>query len=168
MAAGTVALDAVLAVTVLALFYQPFRVKLGWMVEGYGLVVIFLLSALAVIGTLFLQYFDALQPCVLCWWQRVFMYPIPLISLIAIVKGQKLSDIADHIAALSFIGAGVALYQHLLQILPAGSLIPCSATDECAIRSIFEFGFVTLPWMSLTVFAVLFLVALVGRESRDA
>ncbi len=91
------------------------------------------------------------------------MYPTLLISAIAIIKNTKFVDIADYILALSLLGAAVALYQHLLQILPQGSLIPCSATDECAIRLVFEFGYITLPWMALSVFALFILIAALGR-----
>jgi disulfide bond formation protein DsbB len=164
MALGIVIIDVAIVIKVLALFHKPSRAKIKSGGEKYGLLAIFLLSAGAVVGTLIVQYIANLQPCVLCWWQRVFMYPIPIIALIAIIKDRKLSDIADYILALSVFGFAVALYQHLLQILPQGSLIPCDASDECAIRSVFEFHFVTLPWMAVTVFAALFLIALIARK----
>ena len=163
MAVGTVILDVALVIKVLALFHTPSRAKIIRSGRDIGLLAIFILSTLAVAGTLLMQYAGGLEPCLLCWWQRVFMYPIPLISLIALMKGQKISDVADYILALSFIGGLFALYQHLLQVLPSGSLIPCSATDDCAIRTIFYFNFVTIPWMALTVFAAIFLIALLAR-----
>jgi disulfide bond formation protein DsbB len=166
MAIGTVLLDIALVVKVLALFHKPSRTKIMQSGQSIGLLVIFILSTLAVAGTLIMQYAGGLDPCLLCWWQRVFMYPIPVISLIALIKGQKISDIADYILALSFLGAAVALYQHLLQVLPSGSLIPCDASGDCAIRTVFYFNFVTIPWMALTVFAVIFVIALLARKSR--
>ena len=166
MALGTLVLDVGLVIKVLGLFYAPTRVRILQGERRWGLLSIFILSTLAVAGTLIMQYAGNLQPCLLCWWQRVFMYPIPLISLIAIIKDQKISDIADYILTLSVFGFVVALYQHLLQILPAGALIPCDASDDCAIRSVFEFHFITIPWMAVTVFATLFLVALLARKSE--
>ena len=166
MALGTVVLDVALVVKVLALFHGPSRAQIRSGGARFGLLAIFLLSTAALAGTLFLQYADNLAPCVLCWWQRVFMYPIPLISLIAILKRQTIADVADYILALSILGAAVALYQHLLQVLPQGALVPCDAAGDCAVRSVFEFGFVTLPWMSLTVFAITFVIALVARKQR--
>jgi disulfide bond formation protein DsbB len=166
MALGTLVLDIALVLKVVALFHRSWRMQIRRGAERYGLLAIFLLSTLAIAGTLVMQYVANLQPCVLCWWQRVFMYPIPLISLIAILKNKQISDIADYVLALSAIGFLVALYQHLLQILPQGTLIPCDAADECAVRSVFEFNFVTLPWMAVTMFAVLFLIALVARKKN--
>jgi disulfide bond formation protein DsbB len=168
MAIGTALLDVALVVKVLALFHKPSRTKIMQSGQSIGLLAIFILSTLAVLGTLYMQYFAGLNPCLLCWYQRVFMYPIPVISLIALIKGETLSDMADYILTLSFLGGIIALYQHLLQILPSGSLIPCDASDDCAIRSVFYFHFVTLPWMALTVFVAIFLIALLARLYKKA
>jgi disulfide bond formation protein DsbB len=166
MAVGTVILDVALVVKVLALFHQPSREKILSTGRQYGVLAIFILSALAVAGTLLMQFAGNLAPCVFCWWQRIFMYPIAIISFIAFVKNVKLSDIADYVLALSAIGALFALYQHLLQVLPAGALIPCDPTNDCAVRSVFDFGFVTIPWMALSVFVALGLIAFLGRKER--
>src|ERR1700722_3322736 len=163
MAIGTIVIDVALVIKILALFHKPSRMKIISGGQSFGLLAIFILSTLAVAGTLIMQYAGGLSPCIFCWYQRIFMYPIALISLIALIKGVKISDIADYILALSFIGALFALYQHLLQILPSGALIPCDATDDCAIRTIYYFNFVTIPWMALTVFVAIFLVALLAR-----
>lgn len=163
MAAGTAAVNVALVLGVIALFRRNWRGALVSFVAARGRLVVFLLSLGAVAGTLWMQYFANLPPCVLCWWQRVFMYPIPLIAGIAIVKNTDFSEIADYILGLSALGAAVALYQHLLQMLPQGALIPCSATDECAVRSVFEFGYITLPWMAFSLFAAFAFISLVGR-----
>jgi disulfide bond formation protein DsbB len=167
MALGTVVLDVALVVKVLALFHRPSRAQIVRTGRRYGILAIFLLSAVSIAGSLLIQYAGALAPCILCWWQRIFMYPIAIISLIAFIKNVELSDIADYLLALSFLGALVALYQHLLQMLPAGALLPCDPSNDCAVRSVFEFGFVTLPWMALTMFAAVFLIALIGRKLRS-
>ena len=164
LAAATVVLDAALIIKVLALFHPTSRAQILRGGRNYGLLAIFLLSTLSVAGTLVMQYAFNLNPCDLCWWQRIFMYPIALISFIALLKNMDISDVADYILALSVFGFAVALYQHLLQILPAGSLIPCDPSNDCAIRSVFEFGFVTIPWMALTVFSAIFLIAILGRR----
>jgi disulfide bond formation protein DsbB len=168
MAIATVIIDVALVIKLLALFHKPSRMQIMRGGAKYGLLAIFILSTLAVAGTLFIQFAGGLNPCDLCWWQRIFMYPIPLLSLIALIKGQSLSDVADYVLALSFIGALFSLYQHLLQVLPAGSLIPCDASNDCAIRAVFYFNFVTIPWMALSVFVAIFLITLVARFDRNA
>jgi len=164
MALGTVAIDVAIVALVLSLAYRGTRTQTLHLVRTYGLLSILLLSSASVAGTLLMQYAGALVPCLLCWWQRVFMYPIAIIAIIALVKNTRLSLIADYILALSIMGAAVALYQHLLQILPSGSLIPCDAAGDCAVRSVFEFGFVTIPWMALSVFLLIAFIALLSRK----
>lgn len=164
MAAGAVAFNALLVAGILALFAKSSRELVLDLARRYGLLAIFVISVFAVLGSLWMQYFGNLQPCVLCWWQRICMYPIPLITLITFVKNKDFSGIADYVLAFSVIGACIALYQHLLQMLPAGSLIPCDASNDCAIRSVFEFGYVTLPWIALSTFALFIFIALVGRR----
>ena len=168
MAIGTVVLDVSIVVKVVMLFVPSWRAHLLRREAEYGLLAIFFLSAIAVVGTLFMSYVGGLAACDFCWWQRIFMYPIALIALIALLKGAKFSDVADYILGLSFIGALFALYQHLLQILPQGTLIPCDPTNDCAIRSIFYFNFVTIPWMAFTVFVAIFLIAFFARFYKNS
>jgi disulfide bond formation protein DsbB len=164
MAAGTVALNIALVLCLLSLLNTSWLGQVVKFLRGNGRLIIFLLSLGSVAGSLFLQYAGAISPCLLCWWQRIFMYPIVIISAIAVVKDTDVSEIADYVLTLSIFGACVALYQHLLQMLPAGSLIPCDASGDCAVRSVFEFNFVTIPWMALSVFAVLIFITLLARK----
>ena len=164
MALGSVALGSAFVVVLLLLTTPSWRARITSVAYRYGLLSIFILSAASIASTILLQYADDLAPCVLCWWQRVFMYPIAFIALIALIKNTHVSDIADYVLALSIVGGAIALYQHLLQILPAGALIPCDATGDCAVRSVFEFGFVTLPFMALSIFALLGLLSFLARS----
>jgi disulfide bond formation protein DsbB len=164
MSLGIVLVDLALIIKALALFHRPSRARIMRTDKEYGLLAIFILSTLTVVGTLWFQYGDNLNPCLMCWYQRVFMYPIPVLTLIALIKGRRLSDIADYILALSIIGAAIALYQHLLQILPSGALIPCDSSGDCAIRTVFEFNFVTLPWMAFTIFITIAFISYLARK----
>ncbi len=92
------------------------------------------------------------------------MYPVFLIALIATIKNTNFTEIADYVLAFSIFGAAISLYQHLLQMLPAGALIPCDASGDCAVRTVFEFNLVTLPWMAFTAFAALAIVAFIARK----
>lgn len=157
---GVVALDVAIVAILGALCFSQTRSSIITIANRYGVLLLFLLALVSIAGTLYMQYAASLSPCVLCWWQRVCMYPIALISLIALVRGRPLKDIADYALALSVIGGAISLYQHLLQMLPAGTLIPCDATGECAVRSVFEFGFVTVPWMGFSVFVAIALVSI--------
>jgi disulfide bond formation protein DsbB len=163
LSAAVVLLDIGIVAAIILLFTKK-RAQFVGAVRSYAWLSIFLLSAISIIGTLVMQYVGLLNPCLLCWWQRIFMYPVALVSLVALIKQRDIASDADYILALAIPGALVALYQHLLQILPQGSLIPCDAANECGVRSVFEFGFVTIPWMAFSVFAALILIALISRK----
>lgn len=164
MAIGIIALNVLLVIFVAALFVPQWRERALARVRSNSRLIVLILSVVSVAGTLLMEYVGLLDPCLLCWWQRVFMYPIAIVSLVAFIKNTDFSEIADYVLALSLIGGAIALYQHMLQVLPSGSLLPCDAAGECSKRLVFEFGFVTIPWMALSVFAVLILVALVSRR----
>lgn len=167
MALGTAALDAALSTGLVMLVKPLWRKKVAVLIHPNALNFIFLISAGGVVGALILQYADSLAPCSLCWWQRVFMVPVAIISGIAVAKKKKVADIADYILALSIPGAAVALYQHVLQMVPQGALpAPCDASGDCAARSVFELGFVTLPWMAFTLFAALIFMAFLVRKGK--
>lgn len=166
MAIGTVVLDAAIVIGVLMLFGRSSRAWLRNALGGNALVFIIVLTVASVAGTLLIEFAGGLVPCDLCWWERIFMYPIAFISVIAFLKNAKFSDISEYVLTFSSIGALIALYHQLLQILPSGALIPCDPTNDCAIRTIFYFDFVTIPWMAFTVFAAIFFIALFGCKYR--
>lgn len=164
LSAGTALLDVFLVLSLAALLHRGWRTVFVKHVRANSLFLVFALSLTSIAGTLLMEYVGLLTPCMLCWWQRIFMYPIAIITGVALVKNVRFADIADYVLALSVPGFLIALYQHLLQMLPAGSLIPCDSSGDCAVRSVFEFGFVTIPWMALSVFATLIYIALVARK----
>lgn len=166
MVLGSIALDVAILAIAASFFSRKARGVAVQTARTYGVLAIFLISAASIASTLLMQYADLLVPCMLCWWQRIFMYPIGIVSLIALVRGRSISDISDYALAFAALGSAVALYQHLLQVLPAGALIPCDSSGDCATRLVFEFGFVTIPWMALSAFAMIFAIALLGRARQ--
>lgn len=127
----------------------------------FSLWVAFALSLFASFMTLVYSDYLGIEPCPLCWWQRVFLYP--QVILFGMAAWKRDSYVADYALVLSVFGAAVALYQHALQMLP-GSGLPCPATGvSCAERFLFEFGYITYPLMAFTLFAFLIVTALILR-----
>jgi disulfide bond formation protein DsbB len=167
MAFGTVFIDGLIIFGALAALNKEWRSRVLSKLAPHSLNLIFLLSAGGALGALLLEFAGGLAPCLLCWWQRIFMFPVAIISGIAIAQKKKASEVADYVLALSIPGAAVALYQHLMQMTPQGTFpAPCDAANDCAVRSFFEFGFVTLPWMAFTLFAALIFIALLAKKTR--
>ncbi len=112
----------------------------------------------ALVATIVSLYFSEilkLPPCVLCWYQRIFIYPLAIILPIGIFNKDK--KIHQYVLPLSIAGMLVALYHNLLQmrVIPE-SLAPCATGVSCTTKyTIFSSDFVTIPFLSLLAFAVI-------------
>jgi disulfide bond formation protein DsbB len=126
-----------------------------------------------VFGSLYLSEVMHLPPCVLCWWQRLLLYPQALVLGIGVWFRDR--DAARYSLALSLVGVGVAIYHIMLQT-GVGLLAPCGGGElvSCTSIQVLEYGYVTIPVMSLTAFALVSLLSLFtlvrwnGADSSDA
>jgi disulfide bond formation protein DsbB len=121
----------------------------------------FLLALGSSIITLYYSDILGFDPCALCWWQRVFLYP--QIVILAIALWRKDTKACAYIFALSVFGFLVSIYHHALQMFPAGAL-PCPASGpSCSQITILEYGYITFPLMAATLFAFLIVLMLAHR-----
>jgi disulfide bond formation protein DsbB len=117
----------------------------------------FLMALGATVASMFLSSVFDLVPCQLCWYQRVIMFPIPLILGVAILRRDHLV----HLYALPFtvLGAIVALYHSLLQWGVVGeSSLTCNGTISCADAEVELLGFLTIPFGAFLIFVGLTIV----------
>lgn len=133
----------------------------------------FIVALIATAGSLFYSEIAGYEPCKLCWFQRIFMYPQVIILGMALYKrygghAYRQAGIADYAITLSGIGALIAGYHYLLQIGVAPEL-PCSATGysvACSQRFVMTFGYITIPMMALTAFLLIIVFLLSGKASH--
>lgn len=126
----------------------------------YRLKLLFFVSTVAVVGSLLLSFYFKLVACELCWYQRIFLFPIPVITLIALIKKDYKAHV--HVYWLSIIGLFFALYHSLLQSrLFVTDTVFCNPNNiiDCAIATFTYFGFVTIPVISFSVFILLICIA---------
>jgi len=115
----------------------------------YGARILLAVSALAVLGSLVYSEIFNFIPCPLCWWQRVFMFPLPILLAVALYKSH--TAVYSYIYALSGIGFAISLYQIILQIGLFGEASPfCEpgSFESCSIITLDVFGFITIPIMA--------------------
>ena len=114
---------------------------------------LWLVSLVATLGSLFFSEVMGLPPCVLCWYQRVCMYPLAVISTVALVIRDRRAS--SYAWPLALFGLGVAAYHNLLyyHVIPE-SITPCTAGVSCTDRQIEWLGFITIPLLSLCAFAI--------------
>ena len=135
-------------------------------VDGNGWMLIFvcwLLAMVATLGSLFLSEVMGLKPCVLCWYQRIFMYPLVVILLVGLFPLDR--SLIRYALPLATIGWLFALYHYLLyaDVIPQ-SLQPCSQDASCTEVNLELFGFITIPMLSILNFSAIILLLLIFRH----
>ena|SRR5258708_1966806 len=120
----------------------------------YFLYIAWIQSLVAMSGSLYFSEIRKFPPCVLCWYQRILMYPLTFIIAVGIIKKDK--DLPYYVLPLSLIGTVIAFYHNLLYFhIISESLAPCVAGVSCTTKFIALFGFVTIPFLSLCAFLVI-------------
>ncbi len=134
----------------------------------HGLLYAFGISLAATLGSLYFSLVAHYAPCSLCWVQRVFMFPLPVILGLGIL-GDDRQHAPRYVLALSGLGALVALYHLYLQYAgaPLGSCGVGPGVISCATRLVFEFGFVTIPLMTLAAFALIIIAMVSVKTTRS-
>ena len=100
-------------------------------------------------GVLF-DSFRALIPCKLCWWARIFLYPITIISGLALYRKEY--SMFPYIFALAIPGALVTGYHSLLQWGIVKVIVPCTVGVPCELATVKYLGFVTIPFLGFVAF----------------
>ena len=126
-----------------------------------------LLASTAALGSLFLSEVMGHLPCLLCWYQRICMYPLVLILPAGLFPFDR--NIVRYALPLSVTGTLIALF-HLL--LVAGyipeSIKPCVQGIPCSEVQVVWFGFVTIPLLSVASFLLITaLLVLTHKRSRE-
>lgn len=118
-----------------------------------------LVAGFSTLGSLYYSEIAKLPPCLLCWYQRICMYPLIIILSVGIWKKDK--NAAYMALPLSAIGLIIAIYHNLLyyNIIPE-SLAPCTAGISCTTKQLELFGFITIPLMSLAAFIAINILVL--------
>lgn len=126
------------------------------------LAIIFIGSAL---GSLIYEYGFGYEPCLLCWYQRIAIFGVALLSLTADIRKSR--TLQKQVLLFSLLGLMIAILHNYIDLIPNGLDI-CGTGPSCLKRYIYEFGYITIPMMSLTVLlagSVLSLSLLAKKDS---
>lgn len=118
----------------------------------------------AMVGSLYLSESAGFEPCRLCWFQRIAMYPLALILPISIATHDN--KVRKYAYPLAIIGAIIAIYHVQLQIFPSNDAF-CPPEGGCAAIWVEALGFMTIPQMALISF-LLILAFLWASRPRTA
>lgn len=122
-------------------------------------------ASLATLGSLYFSELAGFPPCILCWYQRICMYPIVAILTVGILRKDK--KVGLYVLPFSVIGMLIAFYHNLLyyNIIPE-SIAPCQAGISCTTKFIEWFGFVTIPFLSLAAFAIITVCMIISLKKN--
>ncbi|WP_382158781.1 disulfide bond formation protein B [Hydrogenophaga sp. ANAO-22] len=121
------------------------------------LLLAWLVAIAATAGALFIGEVMLMVPCQLCWYQRIFMFPLALILGMACFAEDRRG--AVYALPLALGGTAMAGYHTLLVagLIPKAWL-PCSAGVSCADQRLEILNGIQIPWLSLAAFAAISLL----------
>ena len=124
---------------------------------------LFVISLVSTFGSLFFSEVMKLPPCELCWYQRIGMYPIPILLSIGILLQD--SKAIYYTLPLQLAGFVIAIYHNLLYYGYIENIVPCSQGVSCTSRQIEWFGFITIPFLSLVAFLIGLVISILFLKS---
>ena len=133
--------------------------ELGWTL----VFACWLVAASSTLAALFFSEVMNLPPCVLCWYQRIFIFPLVLLLPVGLFPFDP--KIVRYALPLSAVGWSIAFLHVLLTygLIPEG-IRPCTQGVSCALNQIEWFGFVSIPLLSLVAFSVINALLLVTHN----
>lgn len=153
---GTIFLQiAILLLLVNFIFFRNNQNKILLFFKKYTFLFGFLAGLGAVVLSLFYSEVIGFPPCELCWIQRIFLYPQLVLFGLGLYKKDK--SILDYSLIFAILGSFTSIY-HIYIENGGSSSLDCVALDpskanqvSCAIRYVYEFGYITIPVMCLTL-----------------
>ncbi len=173
---GALAIFATSVALVVALICSPrYRAKIMQIEYERWLIAIGSMALLATVTSLVYQFVYKTPVCELCWWQRIFLYPIEVITFVAVWKKTKEAHITVAIlAAIGLFFASYHYYYHFQGFVLGNKLtLPCSyggLLPACTDSPILVFGFITIPFMGVLIFSSVLLLAWIAHQklTKDA
>jgi disulfide bond formation protein DsbB len=136
--------------------FRTYRLYLAWLV-----------SVVALCGSLYFSEIMRFEPCKLCWFQRICMYPLAVLLGIASYKNDR--GIIPYARTLSIVGMCISLFHYLEQKVPAlQKVLPCTVGVPCSGQYINWLGFITIPFLALIAFILITILLFIGKVNESA
>mgnify|MGYP001264996619 CR=1 FL=1 len=134
---------------------RPARLWLAW-----------LIAAVSMAGSLYFSESANFVPCKLCWFQRIAMYPLAVLLVIAAVRRDD--GIRRYAVPIAAIGAVISAYHYLIEWRPSLGSGTCDITAPCTVPWFRQFGFISLPFMALCGFAAIIALLTLGPSHKES
>lgn len=137
----------------------------SWLTKN-SIYIAWVIALASTLGSLYFSEILGYAPCLLCWYQRIFMYPLVLILAVGLlIRDRRVSLYA---LPISLIGLGIAFYHNLLQwqIIPE-NLAPCTLGVSCVNNLVLALNFITIPLLSLVAFILISVLMFIHRSESS-
>lgn len=125
--------------------------------KKYGLYCAWLLSLISVLFSMYFSDVKHLEPCHMCWLQRIALFPLALILGVACYRGFL--GISIYVLPQLILGFLIAIYQITIQEIPDFNPIDiCGGGPSCSQKQLIGLGPITIPMLSATAFLLLILL----------
>ncbi len=122
------------------------------------------IATTAMVGSLYLSEVAHFMPCRYCWIQRIAMYPLAIVLLIAWFA--KDNGVRRYVWPLSTIGLGFSTWHYLVQRFPdLESSSSCDVFNPCTLTLTWKFHFISIPYMAGSAFALITVLMLISWRS---
>jgi disulfide bond formation protein DsbB len=139
---------------------EPLRDDVG----RIALPLAWLVALVTTLGSLYYSKVQSFVPCELCWYQRICVYPFALI--LGIAAWRRDAGIRVYAIPVFAVGMAIAAYHTWIQAYPPSNGTSfCTIEAPCTTRYVWEFGFVSLPFMALSAFVGMTVLLLVARPA---
>lgn len=134
-------------------------------IEYFAVLGCLIIASIATLGSLFFSDVMGYMPCVLCWYQRIAMYPLVVLFLVGMF--QSVRSTINFTLPIVCIGLFIAIYHNLLHygIIPEAAS-PCRSGVPCSTVYINWLGFITIPMLSALAFGLILVILLILKK-RD-
>ncbi len=145
---------------------QSNRSPFAGFIAEYSYYMTLVVALAAMLGSLYFSEIRLFEPCRMCWFQRICMYPITLLALVGIIKQDEY--LPYYVLPLSLIGVSISIYHILVQ---NGIVVQSSGctTVLCSIKYVNYLGFISIPVMAGTAFTLISVLMIASmRLNREA
>jgi len=137
------------------LFFKKYNSKVNKLINNNSILFAFIVALVSTLSSLYYSQIAHFIPCELCWFQRIFMYPLVVLLGLALIK--KKDEIIDYCLALVAIGTLFSLYHNYIYYNTQTANF-CSIIAPCTERYITSFGYISISLMALTAFLMIALL----------
>lgn len=125
----------------------------------YSDYLVFAIATVGMFGSLYFSEILRFPPCLLCWWQRVLLYPLVAIYAVSILRKDRTA--VYYALPFVVIGLPMAFYQSLLQWgIVKEEVINCTLTSNvsCGTADFNILGFINIPFLSFLAFLIILIL----------